>query len=72
MHAAIKGTSAAGKSEVRKCVLRFIPPESVLSFTTLSERALLYFKRDFCNMILSMGEASAPRSRSFRTTFFAS
>ena len=58
MHAAIKGPSAAGKSEVRKRVLKFFPSEAVLSFTMLSERALLYFERDFCHMILSMGEAA--------------
>ena len=43
MHAAIKGPSAAGKSEIRKRVLKFFPSDAVLSFTMLSERALLYF-----------------------------
>src|SRR6476469_4779891 len=36
MHAAIKGPSSAGKSELRKRVLEFMPPEEVVSFTTLS------------------------------------
>jgi predicted transcriptional regulator len=58
MHAAIKGPSAAGKSEIRKRVLEFFPREAVLSFTMLSEKALLYFEQDFCHMILSMGEAA--------------
>jgi predicted transcriptional regulator len=58
MHAAIKGPSSAGKSEIRKRVLSFFPPESILSFTVLSEKALLYFEKDFCHMVLSMGEAS--------------
>ena len=58
MHAAIKGPSSSGKSELRKRVLEFIPPEDVVSFTTLSDKALLYFKEDFPHKILSMGEAS--------------
>ena len=37
MNAAIKGTSSGGKSEIRKQVLEFFPPESVVSFSTLSE-----------------------------------
>jgi len=59
MHAAIKGTSAGGKSEIRKRVLEFFPPESVVSFTSLSEKALLYYDGDFEHKILSMGEATA-------------
>jgi hypothetical protein len=42
MHAAIKGTSAGGKSEIRKRILAFFPPESVVAFTSLSEKSLLY------------------------------
>src|SRR6478752_5762847 len=66
MNAAIKGPSAAGKSELRKRVLRFFPPESVFSFTMLSERALLYFERDFPHMILSMGEAAGAEEQSLQ------
>jgi hypothetical protein len=58
MNAAIKGPSSCGKSVLRGRVLDFFPPESVISFTTLSEKALLYYKDDFCHKILSMGEAS--------------
>lgn len=58
MNAAIKGPSSAGKSQLRRKVLEFIPPEDIVSFTTLSERALLYFEDDFVHKILSMGEAS--------------
>jgi hypothetical protein len=47
MHAAIKGPSSAGKSEIRKQMLRFFPPEEVISFTTLSEKALIYEPRSF-------------------------
>ena len=66
MHAAIKGTSAAGKSEIRKRVLKFFPPEAVLSFTMLSERALLYFECDFCHMVLSMGEAAGAEEQTLQ------
>jgi hypothetical protein len=59
MHAAYKGPSAVGKSEVREKVLRFFPPEDVISFTALSERALLYMPDDFAHKILSMGEAQS-------------
>jgi hypothetical protein len=58
MNAAIKGTSAGGKSEIRKRVLEFLPPESVVSFTSLSEKALIYYDGDFVHKILSMGEAT--------------
>ena len=57
MHAAIKGVCSSGKSEIRLEVLAFIPPEDVISFTTLSEKALLYMQDDFAHKILSMGEA---------------
>jgi hypothetical protein len=57
MHAAIKGPSSAGKSEIRRKVLDYFPPEDVISFTALSERALLYFPDDFAHKVLSMGEA---------------
>ena len=66
MHAAIKGPSSAGKSEIRKQVLAFFPPESVISFTSLSERALLYFEDDFAHKILSMGEAGGADEQSFQ------
>ena len=56
MHGAIKGTSSAGKSELRTRVLDFFPPEDVVPFTSLSEKALLYMG-DFEHKILSMGEA---------------
>jgi putative DNA primase/helicase len=58
MHTAIKGPSSGGKSEIRTRVLQFFPPEAVISFTTLSEKALLYIKDDFSHRILSMGEAA--------------
>ena len=42
MNAAIKGTSAGGKSEIRKRVLEFFPSESVVTFTSLSEKSLIF------------------------------
>jgi hypothetical protein len=58
MNVAVKGPSGVGKSNIRRQVLSFFPPEEVISFTTLSEGALLYFEGDFAHKILSMGEAS--------------
>ena len=57
MHVAIKGPSSGGKSEIRRQVLEFFPPEYVITFTSMSERALLYHKGDFDHKILSMAEA---------------
>src|SRR5262249_48721681 len=66
MHAALKGTSSVGKSEVRKRVLKYIPPEHVIEFTSMSERALLYFKDDFSHKVLSMGEAHGQEEYKFQ------
>ena len=66
MHAAIKGTSAGGKSQIRKRLLEFFPPESVISFTSLSEKSLIYHDGDFCHKILSMGEATATEEQDFQ------
>ena len=57
MHAAIKGPSSGGKSELRTRVLEYFPPEDVISFTSMSERALLFMAEDLQHRILSMGEA---------------
>lgn len=66
MHAAIKGPSSGGKSEIRRQVLEFFPPEEVVSFTTLSEKALLYYQDDFPHKILSMGEAAGTEEQSLQ------
>jgi hypothetical protein len=66
MNAAIKGASAGGKSEIRKRVLEFLAPESVVSFTSLSEKALIYYDGDFVHKILSMGEATATDEQNFQ------
>jgi hypothetical protein len=65
MHVAIKGPSAVGKSETRRRVLEFFPPEDVFAFTAQSEKALLYYKDDFAHKILSMGEAMNPEEARF-------
>jgi hypothetical protein len=57
MNVAIKGPSSGGKSEIRRQVLEFFPPEDVVVFTVMSEKALLYHEGDFCHKILSMAEA---------------
>ena len=57
MHAVVKGPSSAGKSVVRKGTLDYFPPEDIVSFTVLSEKALLYYKGEFSHKIFSMGEA---------------
>jgi hypothetical protein len=66
MSAAIKGPSSGGKSEIRKQVLEFFPPEDIISFTSMSEKALLYEERDFPHKILSMGEAAAIQEKEFQ------
>ena len=66
MNAAIKGPSSAGKSEIRKHVLEYFPPEEIVAFTTLSEKALLYFEDDFAHKILSMGEAAGNDEQSLQ------
>ena len=63
MNVAVKGPSAVGKSNIRKTVLEFFPPEDVIAFTTLSEKALLYYEDDFKHKILSMGEAAGTEER---------
>ena len=66
MNAAIKGPSSGGKSEIRRQVLEYFPPEDVVSFTTLSDKALLYYESDFAHKILSMGEASGAEEQSLQ------
>jgi hypothetical protein len=63
MHCAIKGPSSAGKSQIRKQVLEFFPPEDIIFFTIISEKALVYEEREFSNKILSMAEATDAKSQ---------
>jgi hypothetical protein len=69
MHAVIKGPSSGGKSEIRKQVLKFFPPEDVISFTAMSDMALVYHDRDFRHAILSMAEADGIRERARQDYF---
>lgn len=66
MNAAIKGASSGGKSELHKRVVAYFPSESVIEFTAMNERALLFFKEDFQHKILSMGEARGPYEVKFQ------
>jgi hypothetical protein len=66
MHAAVKGPSSGGKTDIRNSVLNFMPPEAVISFTALSEKALLYTTEGFEHKILSMGEALTGKETEFQ------
>jgi hypothetical protein len=63
MHAAIKGPSSGGKSQIRKQVLKFFPAEDIIAFTTISEKALLYDGRNYAHKILSMDEVTDAKSQ---------
>jgi hypothetical protein len=66
MHVAIKGPSGGGKSGIRKTLLKFFPEEDVISFTTLAEKTLLWYKGDFPHKILSLGEATGIQEQSLQ------
>ena len=66
MHAAVKGTSAVGKSAMVSRVLEFLPPEDIIAFTALSERALIYMDRNFEHCLLSMGESLDSDQQKFK------
>jgi hypothetical protein len=61
MHAAVKGTSAIGKSHLLSCVAAFFPPEDVHKLTSLSEKALFYIEEDLQHKIFIMAEAQDTR-----------
>lgn len=58
---AIKGLSSSGKSYTVETVLRFVPEETVITMTAMSERALVYMKEDFAHRTLVLFEAVALR-----------
>jgi hypothetical protein len=64
---AVKGLSSAGKSFTVETVLRFLPPESLIVMTAMSERALIYMKDDFCHRTLVLYEATALREEREKT-----
>ena len=57
MSSVVKGPSSAGKSKIRQQVLEFFPPEDVIPFTSMSEKALIWHDGDFSHKIISMAEA---------------
>jgi phage/plasmid primase-like uncharacterized protein len=68
MHAVVKGSSAAGKSLLRKRLLHYFPAEDIIEFTALSEKALLYLpeSESLQHKILSMGEAIGSEEQKFQ------
>jgi hypothetical protein len=58
---AVKGHSASGKSWTVETVVSFFPDDEVIEFTAMSERALIYSKRDFRHRTLVVYEATALR-----------
>ena len=63
MNCAIKGLSAIGKSHLRSSVLAFMPPEDVIEFTTLSEKALFFLPDDLAHKVFSMAEAAGSKEQ---------
>ena len=57
MNVVIKGQSAIGKSHLFDSVFHYMPPEDVFSFTTLTEKALIYLQDDLKHKILRVAEA---------------
>ena len=66
MNTAVKGLSAIGKSHLADRVLDFIPRESVVAFTTLSEKALYFLPEDLAHKILRMAEAVGSKEESLQ------
>jgi hypothetical protein len=55
---AVKGPSAAGKSHLVDCVLRFFPPSAVYELSAMSERALAYSQEPLSHRFLVLYEAA--------------
>ena len=58
---AVKGLSSSGKSFTTETVLRFVPEDSVIAMTAMSERALIYMEEDFAHRTIVLFEAVALR-----------
>jgi Toprim domain len=56
MHYVLKGQSSTGKSELRKHVLKFFPPESIYKFTQMTAKALFYDRMNLKNRIFVVAE----------------
>jgi len=59
--AGVKGHSASGKSYTVETVLKFFPPDSYLSFTAMSERALIYSADEYAHKTIVIYEVTALR-----------
>jgi hypothetical protein len=66
MHTVVKGPSAVGKTQLVNHVLEFLPPEQVIAFSALSEKALFFMPGDFVHKILCMGEAGDQEEARFQ------
>ena len=59
--AGLKGHSSSGKSYMVETVVEFFPDDAVVVFTAMSEKALIYSKRDFRHRTLVIYEITALR-----------
>lgn len=58
---AVKGHSASGKSFVVQAVVKLVPPEAVVTFTGMSEHALVYSDEEYAHRTIVLYEAEALR-----------
>ncbi len=63
MHGIVKGLSSAGKSNLVTSVLRFLPPERVVTFDVMSDKALFYLETGLVNKVLYLGEAAGTEEK---------
>lgn len=62
IHATIYGQSSSGKSELMKTVLKTVPEEDVLEFSSMSARALDYRDGDLIGKVISIAELDGIQS----------
>jgi hypothetical protein len=62
----VKGASSSGKSFTTERTVEFFPPEAVIVFTGMSEKALLFSEASFEHRTIIIYEASALRERAER------
>jgi hypothetical protein len=58
---AVKGSSSSGKSFTTQKTIEFFPKEAVVTFTAMSERALVYSKEEYKHRTIVMYEATGLR-----------
>jgi hypothetical protein len=66
MNVVVKGLSALGKTHLVDRVLEAMPPEDVIAFTTLTEKALLFVPDDLSHKIFRMAEAVGAKEESLQ------